>query len=119
MIRATIAAIALSVGILSQAWAYRVLEQVEQAYELRLGNVTLPDQMNGSVIFTPCADCRTMSLRVTDGTKYSVAGSSVDLQTLRQRADELRATIDGQRRVGVYIYVDPASLRVTRLKLSP
>lgn len=119
MIRGIIVTIALCVATLNSAWAYRVLEQVEQAYELKLGVVTLPGGPNGSVVFTPCSTCRTMSLRVTEGTRYSVGGSPVDLATLRERADALRATVDGQMKVGVYVYVDPATLRVTRLKLSP
>lgn len=119
MIRGITVAIALAVGTLSPAWAYRVLEQLEQAYELQLGQVRLPDGASGSVVFTPCSSCRAMSLRVSAATVYSVGGSMVDLATLRQQAEGLRATIDGQTRVGVYIFYEPASLRVTRLTLSP
>jgi hypothetical protein len=104
---------------MSQAGAYRVIEQIEQAYELRLGAVTLPDGTSDTVIFTPCSTCRTMSLRVSDQTRYFIAGQPVELGELRERADALRATIDGQQRVGVYVYYDPASLRVTRLRMSP
>lgn len=119
MTRVMIATIALCVGMLSPAWAYRVLEQVEQAYELQLGQVTLPDGTTGTVVFTPCSTCRTLSLRVTEETAYAVGGSPVDLLTLRRQADSLRATVDGQTRTGVYIFYEPASLRVTRLTLSP
>ncbi len=119
MIRVTIIALALAAGTLSPAWAYRVLEQLEQAYELQLGQVRLPDGTTGTVVFTPCNTCRTMSLRVTEETSYSVNRSPVDLPTLRQQADSLRATVDGQTRAAVYIFYDPASLRVTRLTLSP
>ena len=119
MIRGIVVAMAVSLGVMSQASAYRILEQVEQAYELRLGAVTLPDGTTGSVIFTPCETCRTMSLRVSEQTRYFVAGQTVDLATLRERADALRATIDGQQRVGVFVFYDPTSLRITRLKLSP
>jgi len=118
MMRVLLVTIALGVGSLSPAWAYRVLEQLEQAYELQLGQVTLPAGADGSVVFTPCSTCRTMSLRVSQATVYSVGESLVDLATLRRQADSLRATADGQRRTGVYVFYDPASLRVTRLTLS-
>jgi hypothetical protein len=116
MIRGFVAAIALSLGVMSQASAYRVIEQLETAYELRLGVVTFPGDANGSVIFTPCSTCRTMSLRVSDQTRYFIAGQLVDLADFRERVDALRATIDGQQR-GVFIYADNESLRVTRLAL--
>jgi len=119
MIRVMIIAIALAAGTLSPAWAYRVLEQLEQAYELALGQVRLPDGANGTVVFTPCSTCTTQSLRVTPATVYSLGGSLVDLATLREQAESLRATVDGQTRTGVYIFYDTASLRVTRLTLSP
>ena len=119
MIRGLIVAIALSLGLMSQASAYRVLEQLENAYELQLGVVTLPSDANGSVVFTPCSTCNTTSLRVTDGTRYFIAGQLVELAELRERAAALRATVDGQQRVGVFVYVDSESLRVTRLVLSP
>ena len=119
MMRGFVVAISLSLGAVSQVWAYRVLEQVEQAYELQLGAVTLPDGENGSVIFTPCSTCRSMSLRVSVQTRYFIAGQPADLETLKEQADALRATVDGQQRVGVLVFYDPASLRITRLKLSP
>jgi hypothetical protein len=114
-----IVAITITAATLSPAWAYRVLEQLEQAYELQLGQVRLPDGANGTVVFTPCSTCTTQSLRVTQETTYTISGSPVDLLTLREQADSLRATVDGQTRAAVYIFYDPASLRVRRLTLSP
>ena len=119
MIRPIIVSLALAAATASPAWAYRVLEQLEQAYELQLGQVRLPDRSTGSVIFTACDSCRTMSLRVTEGTVYSIDETLVDLADLRRRADSLLATIDGSKRAGVFVFYDPASLRVTRLILSP
>jgi hypothetical protein len=117
MFRVAIAMIALSLSALSPAWAYRVLDQIENAYELRLGLVTLPSGSSGSVIFTACETCRTTSLRVSAETKYFVDGSEVSLADLRTAAERLRATAEGRERTAVYVFYEPTSLRVTRVKL--
>jgi hypothetical protein len=119
MIRPIIVTLALAAATASPAWAYRVLEQLEQAYELQLGQVRLPDRSTGSVIFTACDTCRTISLRVSDATVYSIDETLVSLTDLNRRADSLLATIDGPKRAGVFVFYDPTSLRVTRLILSP
>lgn len=119
MTRGIIATLALCLGMLSSAWGYRVLEQLEDAYELQLAAVTLPDGVDGSVVFTPCSSCRTMSLRVTERTLYEIGESLSDLATVRARADEIRATANGPQNAAVYLYVDVASQRVNRLALSP
>jgi hypothetical protein len=117
MFRIAIATLALSLSALSPAWAYRVLDQVEDAHELRLGLVTLPSGGSGSVIFTACETCRTTSLRVSADTKYFVDGSEVSLADLRNAAERLRATAEGRERTAVYVFYDPRSLQVTRVKL--
>lgn len=71
-------------GIVNAA-ALRVLEQPEDAYELKLGEVSLPDRSGGSVIFKACDDCRTTALRVTNTTTYEVDGQAVDLAAFKKR----------------------------------
>ncbi|HEX9875822.1 MAG TPA: hypothetical protein VGC50_04130 [Gammaproteobacteria bacterium] len=117
MFRVVIATVALSLSTLSSAWAYRVLDQIENAYELTLGVVTLPAGSSGSVIFTACETCRTTSLRVSAETTYFANGSQVSLADLRGLADRLRATAAGRERTAVYVFYDPRTLQVTRLAL--
>jgi hypothetical protein len=109
--------IALST-VASSAWAYRILEQPEEAYELSLGYVQLPADARGTVIFTACDGCRTMTLRVSEATQYFVNRVAIELEDLRDIADDLRASANGREKTNVYIYYDKASLRVNRLALS-
>ena len=118
MIRVIIIATALLTGFTSSAWAYRVVEQLEDAYELTLGLVRLPANERATVVFTACENCRTTALRVTAETKYFANGAPVSLADLRDIADDLRATTVGRNDTLVYVYYDVASLRVNRLKLS-
>ena len=48
-------------AVASSAWAYRVIEQPEGAYELSLGFVRLPANERSAVVFTECDGCRTMT----------------------------------------------------------
>jgi len=111
------AAVAL-MSIASSAWAYRVLEQTEDAYELSLSAVRLPANERSTVVFTECPTCRTTALRVTDATRYFVNRAPVELEELKEIADELRETVSGRENTDVYIYYDLASLRVNRLAIS-
>lgn len=105
-------------AVASSAWAYRVIEQPEDAYELSLGFVRLPANERGTVIFTECQSCRTMTLRVTEATQYFVNRLPIELEDLHDVAEDLRATADGRDNTNVYIYYDKASLRISRLALS-
>lgn len=118
MIRALITVTALALGATSSAWAYRVLEQIEDAYELSLGAVRLPADERATVVFTACESCRTTALRVTEATRYFANSAELPLADLREIADDLRATSEGRSSSLVYIYFDIASMRVNRIKLS-
>ena len=117
MIRALIVTIGLASSV-GTAWAYHVIEQPEDAYELSLGAVTLPANDRGTVIFTACPTCRTTTLRVSQLTQYFANGDPIELSDLRDLADGLRATASGRDSTSVYIYYDKASLRVNRLAMS-
>lgn len=118
MIRALIVIAAGLMTVTSSAWAYRIMEQPESAYELALGDVRLPAGARGTVVFTTCESCRTTALRVTDQTTYFANGSQVSLGDLRDIAEDLLATAVGRDDTIVYVFYDVASLRVNRLALS-
>ena len=117
MTRAAIATLILVLGAASSAWGYRVLEQVEDNYELMLGEVSLPRNSGGSVIFKPCAECLTTSLRVTASTIYLVNGSAVVLEDFLRAAEGFRDTDGGNRMTAVYVFYDIESKRVNRLAM--
>ncbi len=117
MNRAIFATLVLLFGSLSSAWAYRVLEQTEDAYELMLGEVSLPRGVAGTVIFKPCPDCNTRSLRVSRETLYFVNGLALELADFRAAAEVIRQTNGGNQNTAVYVFFDIDSQRVNRLML--
>ena len=117
MNRAILTTLILLLGSVSSAWAYRVLEQTEDAYELMLGEVSLPRGAAGTVIFKPCADCDTTALRVSSQTTYAVNGAAFELADFLEAADEIRQLDGGNSGTAVYIFFDIESKRVNRLHL--
>ncbi len=117
MNRAIFATLVLLLGSLSSAWAYRVIEQTEDAYELMLGEVSLPRSAAGTVIFKPCPDCNTTALRVSAETLYFVNGSPMELSDFLARAEEIRKMDGGNQNTAVYLFYDVDSQRVNRLML--
>jgi len=118
MIRAlSLIAIGL-VTMASSAWAYRIIEQPEDAYELTLGMVRLPASERAAVVFRACEDCRTTSMRVTADTRYFANGAPITLKELNDIAADLLATAAGRNDTLIYIYYDVASLRINRLAIS-
>jgi len=117
MNRAIFATLILLAASISSAWAYRVIEQTEDAYELVLGEVSLPRGITGSVIFKPCPDCNTTSLQVGSGTLYFVNGAPLELEDFLEAAEALRQTDGGNQHTAVYVFFDVESRRVNRLAL--
>ena len=111
--------VASCLGTITDLSATRVLEQIEDAYEVPLGEVSLPRSVAGTVIFKPCEACKTVALRVSPQTLYSVDGHLVILQDLLKAAEEIRQTNGGNSETLVYVFFEPESRRVTRLALDP
>ncbi len=117
MNRAIFALMAVLLGGISSAWAVRVLEQPEDAYELALGDVSLPSGVTGSVRFRECPACRTISLRVTNATTYFVNGTRLEFPDFLEAAEAIRQMDHGNDRTAVYVFFDVESRRVNRLVL--
>ena len=58
---------------------------VSEAYELRLSHVQIPATPSSGIMFKKCADCETMTVRVTPNTRYSVNGEAFPLKEFRAR----------------------------------
>ncbi len=117
MNRAIFATLALLLGSISSAWAYRVIEQTEDAYELVLGEVSLPRGVSSSVIFKACPVCTMTSLRVTSATTYFVNGTPLEFPDFLEAAAAIRQMDGGNRNTAVYVFFDIKSRRVNRLEL--
>ncbi len=117
MNRVIFAALALLLGSISSAWANRVIEQTEDAYELVLGEVRLPRGVTGTVIFKACPECTTTSRRVTSMTTYFVNGERLDFPDFLKAAEAIRHMTGGNQNTVVYVFFDNESQRVNRLEL--
>jgi hypothetical protein len=117
MNRRTLATVVLSLGLLGNAFAFRVLEQVENAYELSLAQVELPADAGGALSFKVCDTCRTSVHQVTRATQYFLNGTAVTLDGLSSAAADIRKTPNGEDRTLVAVYVDIESQRVTRVAM--
>ena len=117
MNRALFATLTLLLGSISSAWAYRVIEQTEDAYELVLGEVSLPRGESSSVIFKPCPACTITSLRVTSATTYFVNGVPLAFPDFLEAVEAIRRISRGNGNTAVYVFFDIESRRVNRLEI--
>jgi len=104
-------------GLLIGVANARTLEVVEGAYEAVLGDVTLPDGADGSLVVRMCATCTPTRLRVDAGTRYiGVNGAQKPFADFVADAELLRAA-GGEDSTGVGIFYNLETGRVTRIRL--
>ena len=115
MNRALFATLALLLGGIGSAWAYRVIEQPEGAYELVLGEIRLPRGETGSVFFKPCEECAITLLRVSTATTYVVDGEPLEFSDFLEAVEAIRRLRRGDQNTAVGLFFDIESRRVTRL----
>jgi hypothetical protein len=115
--RAVVTLSILALAIASNAWAYRVVEQLENAYELVLSDVRLPSGVTGSVDFRACDDCALLSLRVTHETTFYIDDIPMNLADFLEAAEIIRQTTNAKGDASVSVFFGIASQRVNRLKL--
>jgi len=56
---------------------------IEQAYEVALSNIRLPQYESGTIAFKPCDSCEYRTERVTPETRYLVNGRAMPLPKFR------------------------------------
>ena len=114
------AAIVMSILTLASAtnvWAYRIIKQLEDAYELALDEIRLPQSETGSVSILACEECDTTFLSVTTTTKYQRDGVEMKLNEFIEAVKESRSLDSGARRALIYVFFDIESMRVKRIEL--
>jgi hypothetical protein len=112
------AAAALTLGVLTNAFAGRIVAQPEADYELHLADVQiLPQSTAGYLIFKTCPSCETTSMTVSADTIYLVEQQTVSLTEFLQTAQMYRQT--DASNTNFYIFYDIASKHVNRVVLSP
>ena len=63
-------------------------ETVSRAYEVALGDLTVPTSQSGRILFKQCRECDTESVRLTPNTQFVVNGRNVSFDKFRAIANE-------------------------------
>ena len=108
----------LASTLVSETWAYRVIAQLEAAYELRLSGVELPTEETGYVRFQACATCTRLSLPVSGETSFLINGSAATIAEFAEYAQTLLGVSNRGLSAGVTVFVNTKSQHVTRLILT-
>ena len=115
--RATMAISIVALSMATNAWAYRVLEQLEDAHELTLGQITLPRSETGSISFRTCETCADEFLNVTTATRYQRSGEIMTLSEFVAAVNEIRSLNSRTQPALIYVFFNVESKRVTRIEL--
>lgn len=115
MIRTLSIALLLLLGTAELAWADRILEQPEDAFELALSDVIFPGSASGTLIFKTCRDCNPTSMRVDGSTSYLLNGHPVTLDAFSRGVDKIRQTSGGNLGGTVYVFFDVKTKHINRL----
>jgi hypothetical protein len=91
---------------------------VEGAYEVMLGNVSLPRSTAGTAAFRTCDGCDTIGLRVDARTQFQITGQSLPLADFLVAVDEIHDR-EGGTATFVAIYYDLDTTTVTRINVVP
>lgn len=60
---------------------------IEQAYEVALSEIRLPQAERGTIAFKPCATCDVQTRRVDADTRWLINGQAVPLQKFREATE--------------------------------
>jgi hypothetical protein len=63
--------------------------QIQEAHEVQLSELRLPQSSHGTVAFKPCSDCPYMVKRVTAETQWILDGKSMKLEKFRRGVADL------------------------------
>ena len=115
MIRIALTGTLLWLGAAGSAWADRLIEQPEDAYELTLSDVIMPGSESGTLIFKTCDECNPLSMRVDGRTRYLLNWRPVTLDAFMRSVDSIRQTRRGNEGATVYVFFDVKDQHVNRL----
>jgi hypothetical protein len=113
----SIALLACSLAAGGNAFATRILDQVEKSYELALADIILPGNSAGTVIFKPCETCDTTSLQVDGNTRYFVDGTEYSFDDFIRIASDMKKDTRESLRIAATVHYWIKNSRVSRLRL--
>ena len=88
---------------------------IEEAYEVRLSDLRVPQSEGGTVAYKPCDTCPYETKRVSNNTQWIVDGKSMSLEKFRRSL----TSIADRRNTAVTVLHHLESDRVTRVSVHP
>jgi hypothetical protein len=112
-----LSAVVLLASFAASAWAYRVVELVEEAYEVGLPDLDLPLRSPGNAVVRPCAGCASVNLALDGRTTFFIQDRPTDYATFLELTNEIRDSSIDPSSVSFGVFYRPGSALVTRIKL--
>lgn len=103
--------------LLAAGAGHAALKTIEEAFELILGQVTLPASDTGTLVVRRCAGCKPEVLRVDAATRYLLRRSPTPVT--RKVFTGAAAQVAGRSDAMILVYYDPQTRGVRRLILEP
>ena len=91
------------------------LRTIEEAYEVRLSDLRLPQSDGGTVAYKPCDECPYETKRVRSDTQWVLDGNSMSLEKFRRSL----TSMTDRRNTAVTVLHHLESDRVTRVSVHP
>lgn len=98
-------------------WGGSALTELEATHELVLADVKVPRNVPGSLVFKPCAECATTSLRVTKLTQFFLGEQALPHAEFVAEIDRLRRRSGADQSAGVFVFFDRSTGAINRLIL--
>ncbi|MGI9258947.1 MAG: hypothetical protein ACR2QQ_08935 [Gammaproteobacteria bacterium] len=109
--------IVLLASFAASAWAYRVVELVEEAYEVGLEDLDLPARSPGNAVVRPCSGCTAIYLTLDGRTTFFIQDRPTDYATFFELTNEIRDSSSDPSSITFGVFYRPGSAIVTRIKL--
>lgn len=109
--------IAVSSTPLAPSWGYRVVEQIEEAYELSIGELELPDRVSGSVTFRPCDTCSIISLRLQTSSRFRIDGTELDFTEFAAAVLRIQESDDSGNQAIAGVFISMSTGILTRIEV--
>ena len=103
--------------LIDSAAALRVIEQVERAVELTLGELSLPSAEGGTVSFSECPTCGVSTHRLTASTVFQANRQTVPFVEFMRIAELIADKPDGKTNAVAVVFLDIETGRITRIEI--
>ena len=117
MMRKLLVTISLVLLLIDTASALRVIEQVERAVELTLGELSLPSAEGGTVSFSECPTCGISTHRLTESTVFQANRQTVPFVEFMRIVELIADKPNGEDKAVAVVFIDIATGRITRIEV--